>query len=81
MPDREQQSPQLGRRQLAERLANGPTQSYAGSKRAINQMVYGNLEAQLELEADIQHKLFRTKDVIEGVTAFVEKREPSFTGS
>jgi enoyl-CoA hydratase/carnithine racemase len=44
-------------------------------------MLYGDLNAQLELEAEIQHALFRTKDVTEGVTAFVEKREPSFTGS
>ena len=66
---------------LAKRLAGGPTKSYAGSKRAINQMVYGDLNAQLELEADIQHELFRTNDVREGVTSFVEKRAPAFTGS
>jgi 2-(1,2-epoxy-1,2-dihydrophenyl)acetyl-CoA isomerase len=67
--------------EMARQLAIGPTRSYAGTKRALNQMLYGNLEAQLELEADIQHELFRTKDVAEGVTAFVEKRAPSFTGS
>jgi 2-(1,2-epoxy-1,2-dihydrophenyl)acetyl-CoA isomerase len=67
--------------ELAQRLAGGPTQSYAGSKRALNRMLYGDLNAQLELEADIQHKLFRTKDVTEGVSAFVEKRQPSFKGS
>src|SRR3954451_16687063 len=66
---------------LAQQLAAGPTRSYAGSKPALNQMVYGDLNAQLELEADIQHELFRTKDVTEGVTAFVQKREPTFTGS
>lgn len=66
---------------LATRLAAGPTKSYAGSKRALNRMLYGDLNGQLELEADIQHELFRTNDVREGVTAFVEKREPSFTGS
>jgi 2-(1,2-epoxy-1,2-dihydrophenyl)acetyl-CoA isomerase len=44
-------------------------------------MIYGDLNAQLELEADIQHELFRTNDVREGVTAFVEKREPAFGGS
>jgi 2-(1,2-epoxy-1,2-dihydrophenyl)acetyl-CoA isomerase len=66
---------------LAQKLANGPTRSYAGSKRALNRMLYGDLNAQLELEAEIQHALFRTKDVAEGVTAFVQKREPSFTGT
>ena len=68
-------------RDLAQTMAKGPTNSFAGSKRALNRMLYGDLNAQLELEADIQHELFRTKDVIEGVSAFVEKREPSFTGS
>ena len=67
--------------ELAQRLARGPTRSYAGSKRALNQMVYGDLNAQLELEADIQHELFRTNDVREGVSAFVEKRDAAFTGS
>jgi 2-(1,2-epoxy-1,2-dihydrophenyl)acetyl-CoA isomerase len=66
---------------LAQQMANGPTRSYAGSKRALNQMLFGDLEAQLELEAEIQHELFRTKDVAEGVGAFVEKREAAFTGS
>jgi 2-(1,2-epoxy-1,2-dihydrophenyl)acetyl-CoA isomerase len=66
---------------LAQRLAAGPTRSYAGSKRALNRMLYGDLNAQLELEAEIQHALFRTKDVAEGVSAFVQKRTPSFTGS
>ena len=67
--------------ELAQQLANGPTRSYAGSKRALNRMVYGDLNAQLELEAEIQHELFRTKDVQEGVTAFVQKRDPAFSGS
>jgi 2-(1,2-epoxy-1,2-dihydrophenyl)acetyl-CoA isomerase len=67
--------------ELAQKMAKGPTKSYAGSKRAINRMLFGDLEAQLELEADIQHELFRTKDVAEGVGAFVEKREAQFTGS
>jgi 2-(1,2-epoxy-1,2-dihydrophenyl)acetyl-CoA isomerase len=67
--------------ELARLLARGPTRSYAGTKQALNRMLYGDLKAQLELEAEIQHELFRTNDVREGVTAFVEKREPSFTGS
>jgi 2-(1,2-epoxy-1,2-dihydrophenyl)acetyl-CoA isomerase len=66
---------------LAARLAAGPTRSYAGSKRALNNMIYPNLDEQLELEAEIQHELARTEDFLEGVGAFVEKREAAFTGA
>jgi 2-(1,2-epoxy-1,2-dihydrophenyl)acetyl-CoA isomerase len=66
---------------LAERLARGPTRSYAGSKRALNRMLYPDLEGQLALEAEIQHELARTDDFLEGVGAFVEKREPAFRGA
>jgi 2-(1,2-epoxy-1,2-dihydrophenyl)acetyl-CoA isomerase len=67
--------------ELVEKLAAGPTRSYAGSKQALNRMLYPDLDAQLDLEADIQHELARTKDFMEGVTAFVEKREPAFEGA
>jgi 2-(1,2-epoxy-1,2-dihydrophenyl)acetyl-CoA isomerase len=66
---------------LVERLAAGPTRSYASSKRALNQFIYGNLDSQLELEAELQHALGRSDDFLEGAAAFVEKREPQFTGA
>jgi 2-(1,2-epoxy-1,2-dihydrophenyl)acetyl-CoA isomerase len=66
---------------LVERLASGPTRSYAASKQALNRMLYPDLDAQLDLEADLQHELARTKDFMEGVSAFVEKREPAFEGA
>ena len=66
---------------LLEKLANGPTRSYAGAKRLLNRRVYADLAGQLEAEADAQRGQGQSKDFIEGVLAFVEKRAPKFTGS
>jgi len=65
---------------LTEKLAAGPTRSYAASKRALNQAIYGDLDAQLDLEAELQHGLGRTRDFLEGIAAFAEKRDPAFSG-
>jgi 2-(1,2-epoxy-1,2-dihydrophenyl)acetyl-CoA isomerase len=65
---------------LAVRLAAGPTRSYASSKKALNNVLYPNMDEQLDLEAELQHQMARTDDFIEGVTAFVEKREAQFVG-
>lgn len=66
---------------LVQRLAAGPTRSYAGSKEALNHFIYGDLDAQLHLEGELQHRLGRTKDFLEGSMAFVEKRAPAFSGA
>jgi 2-(1,2-epoxy-1,2-dihydrophenyl)acetyl-CoA isomerase len=68
-------------RGLAERLAQGPTRSYANSKRALNNSFLKIMDEQLDLEADIQGEMVKTSDFIEGVSAFVEKRDARFTGN
>jgi 2-(1,2-epoxy-1,2-dihydrophenyl)acetyl-CoA isomerase len=65
---------------LLQLLANGPTASYAGSKRLLNRRMYAGLAEQLEAEADAQREQGKSPDFIEGVLAFAEKRPPNFTG-
>jgi 2-(1,2-epoxy-1,2-dihydrophenyl)acetyl-CoA isomerase len=65
---------------LAARLAAGPTRSYAGAKRQLNNWLYTRIEEQLELEARIQQEMAASEDFLEGAMAFVEKRPTSFSG-
>lgn len=65
---------------LVDKLAAGPTRSYAGTKRQLNARAYAGIEQQLELEAQIQQEQAATGDFVEGVMAFVEKREARFEG-
>jgi 2-(1,2-epoxy-1,2-dihydrophenyl)acetyl-CoA isomerase len=62
------------------RLSNGPTRSYAGTKRELNHWVYSRMAEQLALEASIQGELAKSKDFAEGIAAFLEKRPARFTG-
>jgi 2-(1,2-epoxy-1,2-dihydrophenyl)acetyl-CoA isomerase len=65
---------------LAERLAKGPTRSYAGTKRQLNNWLYARMDEQLDLEADIQDEMAHSDDFLEGVAAFTQKRPASFGG-
>jgi 2-(1,2-epoxy-1,2-dihydrophenyl)acetyl-CoA isomerase len=67
--------------ELVARLAAGPTRSYAGTKRQLNNRLYRGMDDQLELEAEIQQEMVASGDFVEGVTAFLEKRGARFRGA
>jgi 2-(1,2-epoxy-1,2-dihydrophenyl)acetyl-CoA isomerase len=65
---------------LAARLSAGPTRSYAGTKRQLNNWLYPRIAEQLELEAQIQREMADSDDFLEGAMAFAEKRPARFAG-
>ena len=65
---------------LVTRLADGPTASFAGTKRQLNAWLFERMDVQLELEAQIQREMAASDDFLEGVSAFVEKRQAAFRG-
>ena len=57
-----------------------PTRGIGMTKRLFDHADGATLEEQLELEAQLQAAATKTEDFREGVAAFLEKREPKFTG-
>lgn len=67
-------------RELAERLASGPTRAIGLTKRLLADAEDASLSASLAAEAALQDVAGRTEDHAEGVAAFTEKRDPAFRG-
>jgi 2-(1,2-epoxy-1,2-dihydrophenyl)acetyl-CoA isomerase len=65
---------------LAEKLALGPSKAFGLTKRAVNKAMFSDLEELLEYEASLQEIAGRSDDFQEGVKAFIEKRQPAYTG-
>ncbi len=67
---------------LADRLAAGPTRSYAGTKRQLNAWQFARMQEQLELEATIQQELAGSQRLHRGRHGVRrEARPPRFDGS
>tara|TARA_B100000497_G_C7624978_1_gene375568 strand:- start:175 stop:954 length:780 start_codon:yes stop_codon:yes gene_type:complete len=66
--------------EITESLAKKPTRAFAGIKEAINKSTFYGLDEQLEAERAFQVEMGETHDFKEGVSAFIEKRNPKFKG-
>lgn len=67
--------------QITSTLASMPTKALGLTKRLLNQSMNNTLEQQLAMESELQIEASASNDYKEGVTAFVEKRNPQFKGN
>jgi 2-(1,2-epoxy-1,2-dihydrophenyl)acetyl-CoA isomerase len=65
---------------ICEHFAIAPTEGLALIKQALNASAMNSLDAQLDLERDLQRAASMTPDYVEGVRAFMEKRKANFSG-
>ena len=65
---------------LAKKIVQGPLVAIKMLKRTVYESIHVDLKTILEREALAQALCFKTEDAKEGITAFVEKRQPQFKG-
>jgi 2-(1,2-epoxy-1,2-dihydrophenyl)acetyl-CoA isomerase len=65
---------------LADKLAQAPTAAIGQIKMLLDKSTVNDYGSQLDLERETQIESGKTKDFVEGVTAFLEKRPPRFVG-
>jgi len=65
---------------ISQKLAQMPTKALGMTKRLLNNSMTNDLNAQLNLEGELQIEAAQSKDYAEGVDAFVNKRKPVFKG-
>ncbi len=65
---------------LAAKLARGPTLAYVRSRHLVRSSLSNDPVAQMQAEGESIMAAGETKDFYEGISAFIEKRRPTFTG-
>lgn len=66
--------------EIAGRIAQGPLTSFRYMKSNVNMAVTSDFRTLLDREGETQSRCGMTEDHKEGVRAFLEKRDPKFTG-